>query len=241
MTRNLKALVLALLAVSAMGAVTATAAHAVPTFTAAKFPATLDATTEREIGKSTEELIVGGREVECKMATFKSKLKAASSTLTVTPFYTDHQEGGECKTGQIFKTTVTENGCDYQFNLTKKDATDYTGTMDILCPAGKLMEIHVRDVFGNESCTITIPQQKGLGTLTFKNNGNHIDVSGEVINVVSTMHSKNINCGVNPGESKEFKNGKIIISNTEPITFTGKEELEGEVEGEEDPIAITGE
>lgn len=241
MTRNLKAFVLALIAVSAMSAVAATAAQAVPVFNAAKYPAIIDATTKRTIGSSTEVLIVGNREVECEVAHFKAKLKAPTNALTVTPLYTDHQEGGVCKTGQIFKTTVTENGCDYQFNLTKKDATDYTGTMDILCPAGKLIEIHVRDVFDKESCTITVPPQKGLGTLTFKNNGNHIDVSGEVINVVSTMHSKNINCGINPGESKEFKNGKIIISNTEPITFTGKEELEGEVEGEEDPIAISGE
>ncbi len=241
MARNLKALGLASIAVVAMSAVAATAAQALPVFTAVKYPAIVDATTKREIGKSLEVLEVGGREVECEVSHFKGTLEKASSTLTVTPRYTDHEEGGVCKTGQIFKTTVTENGCDYLFHLTKKDAADYTGTMDILCPAGKLMEIHVRDTFNNESCKITIPEQKGLGTLTFKDNGNHIDVSGEVINVKSFMHSKSITCGINPGETKEFKNSKIIISGTEPITFTGKEDKEGEVEGEEDAIAVSGE
>ncbi len=229
MTRNLKMLGLALIAVFALSAMAAAAAQATPLFTATSYNASIHATTEQKIGGESEYFESIGRKVECEIAHFTGTATANSSTLSITPDYTDHTQGGNCKAGQTLTATVTENGCSYLFHTKEKTATDYDVTVDIVCPT-KPIEVHV----SGETCTITVGSQTAGGTLTAVNNGKHVDLSGTVT-VNSTVHSKStLVCGVTSGTSKEVTTNYKVIK---PITVTA---LEDKVGGAEIGVSISG-
>ena len=106
MIRNLKALGLAFVAMLAMSAVAASAAQASvnPTFTAAEYPATLDAT-----GNQFETFTAFNSEVTCKHAKFHGSLAAASHELKVTPEYKECHAIG-IPNVPVAPVTVTHNG-----------------------------------------------------------------------------------------------------------------------------------
>jgi len=182
MTRNLKALGLALAAVFALGAISASAALAEETepiahFTSSTYPAKI---TGEQIGK--HKFVVGSLgEVTCNEARFHGELTKASTSLTITPTYS------ECEMhtflGQHRPTTVTTNGCTYTFTVHEQGETDegtietpdttkhektvthtWIGDVHLLCPEGvNGIEIHVYKS-GNTAhtellCTYTIKPQ----------------------------------------------------------------------------------
>ncbi|HET6997152.1 MAG TPA: hypothetical protein VFI03_01055 [Solirubrobacterales bacterium] len=156
MIRNLKALGLAVVAVLAMSAVVASAAQAEANFTASEYPAYV--TGEQETG--VHEFLGAGTGVTCTGAHFLSHaLGGPSPDLTVTAAYTG------CKDTTFgLSSTVTMNGCTYTFTTPTKVATDhYTGKVDLVCPAGKVVEVHVA------TCTLTISPKTELGTVTYTN------------------------------------------------------------------------
>ncbi|HWT91266.1 MAG TPA: hypothetical protein VN179_09130, partial [Solirubrobacterales bacterium] len=131
MIRNLKVLVLAAASVVAMSAVMASAASAVPQFTASAYPATVTGSNT----KGSEVLTTEGGVVECASHFVSHSLAAASSTLTVTPTYTNCEAFG-------LNATVNTEGCTYVFHATEKVSTGvYNNHVDILCPAGKSIKI----------------------------------------------------------------------------------------------------
>jgi hypothetical protein len=172
MIRNLKVLGLALVAVFAMSALIASTASAISQgkFTAKTYPAHIFASDTDDV------FTVLGQELVCSHQTFTGVLAAASTDLTVTPEYT----GCENKTNK--KTaTVTHNECVYTFTAgTVTSATDVHGTVDIVCPIGKEIEVHVYNNHAHTSlwCTLVIPTQAGL-KVTYTNEATgHVRIEG---------------------------------------------------------------
>lgn len=138
----------------AMVAATASAAQA-GTFTAGQYPA----------------LVVGTNSIPHKLSTklgvmecapfFEGKLEAASETLTLEPAY-----GSICEVGG--KEVHTDvNGCDFLLHAGETQGEhDVGGTMDIICPAGQVIDFEVTSM---PVCHLTIGAQTGLSALTFTN------------------------------------------------------------------------
>ncbi len=91
---------------------------------------------------------------ECKKANFAATAKTPSSSVTVTPTYSECVCGG-------FACTVTVNGCDYLLH----GGGTTTGTVDLVCPAGKDITVE------SAKCIIHFGPQTGLGTITYSNTG----------------------------------------------------------------------
>jgi hypothetical protein len=71
-----------------------------------------------------------------------------------------------CTAFGFLGATVHPNGCTYQFHLTSNTVSPYTSTVDVVCPAGKSIE--VTGAFG---CVTTVGSQNGLTGVTLTNNG----------------------------------------------------------------------
>jgi hypothetical protein len=221
MTRNIKALGLALIAVFALGALAAGAQAQTPVLTASE-AGTVSVTTSQTIGAESEYFESIGRKLECEKAHFSSTVATKNSAITIIPDYTDHTQGGNCRAGGTLVTTVTEEGCDFVFHNPKTESgqTDYTVNVEIVCPTTpvkKSITIHVRNLLNNaDACTITVPEQTAVGALTVKNTAetggfkDDIDVSGSVV-VNTIVHSNNTAlCGVEAGKSKEVATSYVI-------------------------------
>ncbi len=155
MSRQLRLLGLALLAVVATSAVGAGGAQA-GIFTPAAFPATI---TGAAVG--SHELTTNIGLMFCA-PTFHSKVTAASAEMTVAPTY-----GTSC-TINGEEVHVNNNGCDFLMHAGNTQGEDAVGGfMDIVCPEGSAMDFEITT---NPICHLTIPGQKGLGSLTYTNN-----------------------------------------------------------------------
>jgi long-subunit fatty acid transport protein len=148
MTRNFKALGLALVAAFAMSAVVASAASAAE-FHAEKAPVTL--TGSQHAGEDVFTTDAGT--VSCEEATYTgSQATVTALTASATPKYSG------CHATFGLNTTVDVNECKYIFNAN-------TGKVDISCPAGKVIAVTA------PGCEITVGSQTGLSSATFTNVG----------------------------------------------------------------------
>ncbi len=177
MSRNLKALGLALIAVLALSAVAAGAAQAeTPIVSELASPGVtnLDAkdVTGTEDGKLARLTIGGGvRFVECTESNqlTLNPIVGSATTLTATPHYEKCFSNGL----STVPATVTHNGCTLTLTATKENAEKKVlGDVTIDCPAGKTIEVHVYESAAahtaNKSfCTYTIgPQTLTGATIT---------------------------------------------------------------------------
>jgi hypothetical protein len=211
MTRSLKALGLAMVAMLALGAVLASAASAAPKLTSAsnEYPVVLEGS------QSTKHkfTLPGNRTFECTTVKFvgeiKSKAEAETSKATVAPTY----EGCTATIlGNIDPVTVTLNGCTYQLSLTEEAASagyEYAGAVKIQCPAGKSIEVHVWENTtkhtNNEAtlCTYSIGEQGPLTKIDYKLNEKNANgeattgnINATVANIATTRVSGTLtNCG----------------------------------------------
>jgi hypothetical protein len=213
MTRNLKVLGLAVMAVLAMSVMAATAAQA-KTFTASA--GVYPVTGESSIVTPNIFTVEGGREVTCEKTVFHTTLPAASEQLTVTPTYS------ECHAkilGNKLDATVTFNKCDYLFTT--------SGLVHLECPnVGEDVEIHIYAGFkvpheaATQICKYTIkPQTVNSVDYTNQSSGTTEDVlvtaTGKEIKVEKTLGTK-ANCGQ---EKQEGVNGATY---TGSVTVKGK-------------------
>jgi len=207
MTRNLKALGLALIAVLAMSALVASAASA---HTPAKF--TVGKEKSEIVGEETvkNNFKVTGVETTCEEVNFTGTTPAGTveaETQTITPSYK------KCTAESIFGTIeVTVTGfaageCDYRLNANE--------TADLECAAGKEVTVDAA------TCTIHVPPQKGLGKITFTTGlteGRH-DLTVHVeLTKVKTNHTDGFGCPLpSGGESVEATlSGTTTVSATNP-------------------------
>ena len=188
MTRNLKALGLALVAVFAMSAMAASASSA--SVLTSDGPFTLTGT---ETGSETNFLKAFNVKTKCT-STYKGtavgggNLASGATTATLTPTYTG------CTTAGL-PTTVDLNGCDFVLHLGAAGAV----TGDQVCPAGNDITVTVffsaADHTANKPfCTLHIApaNNQGLGGATLSNHvgssPKDLDLTGAFtgVHVVST-------------------------------------------------------
>lgn len=230
MTRNLKVLGLALMAVFAFSAMAASAASAQEQgmlTTEAGNPVTLDAT---ETGVEANSLTAFGEKVECPGSSYDghevgsttNPVPNKATTATITPTY---NQATCVATPGPHKATVTTNGCDYVFHVGEttpagnKEGT-YGVTADVVCPATKSIIVDVYFASGNENikvCEVTIGPQTGLagGHLT-NTPSEDVDVTGTFKGIKA---SKSGLCGAASTETAEFH-----IDATIKGTFGGETE-----------------
>jgi hypothetical protein len=163
MIRNLKTLGLALVAVCAMSASTASMAFA-DTFTSEGGVAVT--LTGKQTGAGDVFTTTAGT-VKCKEISYAGTSKSGVTTVTAVPNFPMKTTGGEQNcTGFGFPVEITTNGCSYLFHI--GGAT--TGTLDVVCEAGKEITITAAAA-GIAKCILHVPTQSGLGTITYKNTG----------------------------------------------------------------------
>jgi hypothetical protein len=157
MTRYLKALGLTLFAALAISAVMASAASAVPF--KVKSSLTKPVITSSADGKISLGFNLG--KLSCTIDNevgVDGEEEGEEVELLLTPTYE------ECSLAGV-PAKIDTNGCEEEFDPVDKDANgNFEGEVEIICPT-KSMEITA------EGCTITIPAQKKLLTMTFQNKG----------------------------------------------------------------------
>lgn len=157
MSRNLKVLGLTLVAALAMSAVVASAASATAfNFKAEKVPTLL--TGKQHAGNDV--FVTDAGKVECNEATYVGEQKTTPTTeVTVTPTYTG------CTAFGFVNVPIDVNGCSYKFTAKTIEAGNFEGEVDILCPAGKSIEVTA------PGCTVTVGAQNNLKKITYTNLG----------------------------------------------------------------------
>jgi hypothetical protein len=176
MTRIMKTLGLALVAVFAMSAVASSASAKDLGSHAALFTAGVAAGVQAKI--DSEQIAVGGNTftltsgLKFTCATVKAQGVAvtagpSSTYVKVTPIY----EGCHVVVAGLTKTaTITHNECQYTYNLTTTTTEntpaglsfDRTADLTITCPANKHIEIHLykeKSAELNTECTFTVKEQ----------------------------------------------------------------------------------
>jgi hypothetical protein len=160
MTRNLKALGLALIAALALSAVAASGASAEYKFTSGAGTTNTIVTGEQT---TTHEFVTGGQGFKCTVAKFEgTQATATTTTATITPTYEN------CTYGATRPIDITMNGCTYLF--TGATNAEKHGIVHIKCPAGKVIEAHITEPAGTNKCTLTIAEQTATGGVTYTNN-----------------------------------------------------------------------
>jgi hypothetical protein len=168
MSRNLKALGLALLAAFALSAVMVSAASA---HTPAKFTSGSDWTILHSRALTAQVFKEGSIEVSCsEVGVDGSTAETAPTSLTVEPTYgvtTDTTGATQCKlkTPTEFDAQVHSNGCKYVFAA----GGETDGTVSITCPEGKSIEV-TADILGKwRPCLDIGAQAPGTPTVDYTN------------------------------------------------------------------------
>jgi hypothetical protein len=224
MTRNVKVLGLAVVAVLALSAVVASAAQA-HMFRAASYPAFIHG--DQDGGTHIFE-IAGGRKFTCEEVTFTGTVAstaAAAEGVTVTPDYKKcHAKFPLFE--QKLPVTVTMNGCDFLFTTpeTKTPPDEYTGKVHLKCPENKKIEIHVyenatKHAEDKSLCTFSVGAKDNLGSITYHNKTNtptsvnDVTLTGLVTNIPYTRTSGTLaNCGGATGESTYTGNSTVTAT-----------------------------
>ena len=213
MTRNLKALGLALIAMLAISAVASSAAQAAPGELHSEVAAGKTSAILTGVNVGIHQMTVKGFTLKCEYANVEGTVAKTTTDATVTPEYDICFYGG-------LKAEVKMNGCKY----TLTGAADFTANLDITgCTSGKSIEVI------DPICTITIPEQKGLSHVVFANKPGppkHIEASSTVTGV--TYIGDGMLCGQAGGHHADG-------------TLTGSTTIKAyEDEGLHEPITIDG-
>ena len=213
MIRNLKSLGLALVAVFAMSALTASAASAAEEFHTTVEPAIWKA--EQEAAAPVKFNIWGGA-IECKTTTFKTTVKTKTTAfLNFTPTFK------ECTYGTR-ETKIATNGCTYNFTGATTASKD--GPIHIECPVGKEIEMTIEKLV--PSCTIFIGTQSTSNGVNYTNLAT--DITGKM--TATLKFTKVQGSGNTCEEIKKQGQGEY----TGGLTIRAfKDPGEGEEEGEE--------
>jgi len=224
MTRNLKALGLALFAAFALCAVVASAASAQNGRLTSTGPVTLIGTETG--GAEANQLSAFGFKTSCHLEAISAAEKATVSphkkttytghkynvtphvaipsgaeTITITPHYVGCTTSG-------FPTTVNMNGCDYVFHLTPTSGVDkYAVDATVDCPTGQHIEITVyanaaEHTANKPFCHVKILEKEGAfpgdtytGLSATDNTNGTGTISGEVTGITAEKTSTSILCG----------------------------------------------
>ena len=185
MIRNLKSLGLAIGVVLVLSAVMASAAMAVPSFTFSSYPAQVTGSNT----KGSEVFTTEGGKVECDSHFVSHSLSEASSSLTVTPKYTN------CTAFGFVEATVNVTSCSFVKHLTST-VTDfsphkhyYVSHKDLVCHLGGAVTITAG------TCKAEIKGQTGLSSTRLTNlAGGTVTVEDEVKGIAYTVTQDGFLC-----------------------------------------------
>ena len=204
MIRNLKALGLAVMAAFALSAVGATAAQALTADVGAGGQTITG--TNLKIDPNHEDhtfTLDSGRMFTCNFVTFDGTIENGAKEVIVTPTYED------CFSNKTQPTTVTHNGCNYRFYGGEEENGNphlfNKVTVDLDCPTGKEIEVHVWSSAANHVtastpiCTYNVHEFVGKHNNTLENTttGTHdVDVTTTVEGIaVTRVHGSALVCG----------------------------------------------
>ena len=144
---------LALVAMFALSAVSASAAFAAPLFHAEKEPVTFK-------GSSSDNVFTtSAGTVECGTSSFEgTNATKTSTTATLAPTYSN------CKAFGFVSATVEPHGCTYTFHLVEGSSPP-TATVDVNCTGTNEITI------SSTGCVTHVPPQTGLKHVVFSNEG----------------------------------------------------------------------
>lgn len=209
MIRNLKALGLALVALLAMTAVSASTASA-DDLTSEKTPVTL---TGKQSGTGDVFTTTAGT-VKCKEVIYTAaSVVTPTTTVDVTPNYPLTTAGGEQNcAGFSLPAEITTSGCVYR--LTIGAAT--TGGFDIVCPVGQEITATVKGG-GTTKCTIHIPPQNIAAGVTFSNTGagttREVDIASNISGTLAYKHTAGTGLGAcTSGSASGSYTGSAIVT-----------------------------
>jgi energy-converting hydrogenase Eha subunit B len=219
MTRNLKALGLALVATMAFCAVVASAASA-DEFKAESAPVTL--TGIQDPGTLDKFTTTAGT-LECEKANYTGTQSGVKSTsVVITPVYS------ECFVGGAVPAIIHMNGCSYKFTLDAAPAT--TGTVHVECPTTVgpphvTHEITITVGFPTVKCTLHVHEQT-IGGIIYTNVG--AGATREItvdVNATGLTYTETAGTGL----------GACTTSSTQHTgTYVGK----ATITGEKDPSGV---
>jgi hypothetical protein len=234
MTRLLKVLGTAISAM-ALAAVLASAAQAeTGLLTAGEYPAFV--TGVQNPGGAYD---LGPRNIECATSDLNGTIMGPTDPVTLKPIYANcvSQPGA-------LPATVTTNGCDYSFGVSKPGTTlienPTTGRLQVAlnCPPGQQLEIHIYESPAKHgenisTCTYDVPSQgpvpAGIYHNVFMAPGDVLATVNAPLNALSTIGPPAI-CGANAFEAMPIK----LTGN---YTLRGYQDF-GFVEGAQIPIVI---
>lgn len=205
MIRNLKVLGLAFAAMLALGAVAASAAQA------SEFAwdsGTTILKAEQDATGGNQVFTVNAGKVECNRVTGDAAVSGTSSaTVTSTSItYTDtSKEADHCIGPLGTSPKINMNGCNYAFHAGTGSSGSSTGTADIVCGGGGPIKIEAT------GCEITVPEQSGLSSVTYKTvAGSPSDVTIEPNVTNISYHQQGLFCA-NESPSNGTYKGNVTV------------------------------
>lgn len=124
---------------------------------------------------SRHRFTLGIREVSCEEAVLNGTVEESPKVvkpkaITASPTYRN------CLFEGLYPTTVTTNGCDFLFHVKAEGKGDFTGNVDLKCPAGAVVEFRVYTSAANHeadapTCRMRLSPKEGLETVTYENLG----------------------------------------------------------------------
>jgi hypothetical protein len=135
------------------------------------------------------------------------------TTLTVAPTY------GSCVafTGAFTAfATITMNGCDYALHIGKAiKPGEYAVTLDLVCPVGQAVEMHVysNSMHSSSACTYSLGEQKGLAGIVAKNveeEGVKKVTLGGTVNGIVVTRKKTVFCSHQEIKEAQLKFHSIL-------------------------------
>jgi hypothetical protein len=183
MTRKLKMLGMAFVAVLALSAVSATAASAQKSYTCSAYPCT--ATGESAIGNDVFQ--TEGGKVECTSVYHVDAINAPTNDLTVTPTYTG------CKAFGFVEAKVEMGSCHYTFTT----PTETTGPDDLHAPVDVVCSEAAKPITVTAgTCKITIGAQTTGGVVNITNDtaAGDVTVKAAVTGIAYTVVTDGFGC-----------------------------------------------
>ena len=186
MTRNLKALGLALVAALAMSAVAASGASATPFHFGSDHSDHVILAGTQHAGEDVFTTDAGT--VRCNTATYSGTINeadTATNEVSVTPAYSN------CKAFGFINVPIHVNGCQYKFTAITKEGSNYEGKVDIVCPGNPIS-------ITAPGCEVTVGSQNALGSITYTNVGSgttrEVTVDVNISGIHYYQHDTGITC-----------------------------------------------
>ena len=233
MTRNLKVLGLALVAMFAMSVIAASAAQAVEgTFSWDSGTTTLKGTqddengTNKATGSQVFTILAGAVSFTCDEVHAESTVAGTGNSTIETKSitYTDSALEAEGKkdtcTGTFgTRPVIKMNECNYRFHagttVGEKSAGTTEGTVDIVCPGTNVIEVAAA------GCLTKVPAQNGLGPVYFHTeatNPETVTIEAKVGDEPEKLHNHGIKystsgflCGTHTNEENGTYTGNVTV------------------------------